>query len=342
MSIRKDIASVFEFPQKQELKLKLKDMLEDEVDEKYYLSDKQIERIQATTYVSGNEKNRIQVGDITNTLCVRDYKDPKCVKVADFRYDEGLRVRKEPICPTIMRKVGEASPSGQPLLIKNNTKMGYLEAEEGDGIDIENIDSKTRRGRVQKETIQTINTSDNKAVVVKDTRNLKEKLCDELIENNIVNDGDVINHSYTNSEQRDTLEKYVESTDGIMPTLTTRSDVMGVMVKKINNKRLANTIMENKEQLKENSFIDSYNGTVNNSGITGTITTRVSESNMTHIINNLRIRKLTPKETWRLMGFDDEDFDKAAKVNSNSQLYKQAGNSICVPVLEHIFLQLFK
>lgn len=55
-----------------------------------------------------------------------------------------------------------------------------------------------------------------------------------------------------------------------------------------------------------------------------------------------RIRKLTPKECWRLMGFDDEDFDKAAKVNSNSQLYKQAGNSICVPVLENIFRELFK
>lgn len=50
--------------------------------------------------------------------------------------------------------------------------------------------------------------------------------------------------------------------------------------------------------------------------------------------NNLKIRKLTPKECWRLMGFDDEDFEKAAKVNSNTQLYKQAGNSIVVNVLE--------
>ena len=55
---------------------------------------------------------------------------------------------------------------------------------------------------------------------------------------------------------------------------------------------------------------------------------------------NLRIRKLTPKECWRLMGFDDEDFEKASKVNSNSQLYKQAGNSICVPVLISILNNL--
>lgn len=56
--------------------------------------------------------------------------------------------------------------------------------------------------------------------------------------------------------------------------------------------------------------------------------------------NQYRIRKLTPKECWRLMGFTDEDFHKAEAVNSNTQLYKQAGNSIVVPVLEAIFRQM--
>ena len=55
---------------------------------------------------------------------------------------------------------------------------------------------------------------------------------------------------------------------------------------------------------------------------------------------NFRIRKLTPKECWRLMGFDDEDFYKAEAVNSNAQLYKQAGNSIVVNVLEALFINL--
>lgn len=58
--------------------------------------------------------------------------------------------------------------------------------------------------------------------------------------------------------------------------------------------------------------------------------------------NSLNIRKLTPKECWKLMGFSDEDFEKAQKVNSNTQLYKQAGNSIVVNVLEKIFKNLFK
>ena len=56
--------------------------------------------------------------------------------------------------------------------------------------------------------------------------------------------------------------------------------------------------------------------------------------------DNMRIRKLTPKECFRLMGFDDEDFEKAEKVNSNAQLYKQARNSIVVDVLEEIFCMM--
>lgn len=53
-----------------------------------------------------------------------------------------------------------------------------------------------------------------------------------------------------------------------------------------------------------------------------------------------RIRKLTPRECWRLMGFSDEDFNKAAGVNSNTHLYAQAGNAIVVNVLEEIFKQM--
>lgn len=59
------------------------------------------------------------------------------------------------------------------------------------------------------------------------------------------------------------------------------------------------------------------------------------------IESSVRVRKLTPKECWRLMGFDDESFHRAEKVVSNSQLYKQAGNSIVVDVLMAIFKNLF-
>lgn len=72
--------------------------------------------------------------------------------------------------------------------------------------------------------------------------------------------------------------------------------------------------------------------------ISPTIT--ATETGIHKIETPYRIRKLTPKECWRLMGFTDEDFHKAEKVNSNTQLYKQAGNSIVVNVLEEIFKQM--
>ena len=66
---------------------------------------------------------------------------------------------------------------------------------------------------------------------------------------------------------------------------------------------------------------------------------RVIENNST---SGYRIRKLTPKECWRLMGFSDEQFERAKKVGiSNSQLYKQAGNSIVTDVLYYIFRDLY-
>ena len=64
------------------------------------------------------------------------------------------------------------------------------------------------------------------------------------------------------------------------------------------------------------------------------------ESGVHRIESVYRIRKLTPKECWRLMDFSDDDFHKAEQVNSNTQLYKQAGNSIVKNVLVAIFGQM--
>lgn len=60
------------------------------------------------------------------------------------------------------------------------------------------------------------------------------------------------------------------------------------------------------------------------------------------LTEDMRIRKLTPRECWRLMGFSDEDFDRAKAAGiSDTQLYKQAGNSIVVDVLMAIFRSLY-
>lgn len=221
VSIRSDIDTGFVFPEKQPLKLKLKDMLEDNVDEKYYLSNEMVDKIRYSKFAQ--EKSRIQEKDYSDISLARDYKDPKCVEVSrkygifdteKSTHQAGSVYDENGLSPTLDTMQGGYR---QPCIeIKNNTKKGYLESYDGDGVNISSR-MKYQRGNVQKESIQTITTSGG-----------------------------------------------------------------------------------------------------NDRGV---------------VLNNLKIRKLTPKECWRLMGFDDEDFEKASKVNSNTQLYKQAGNSICVQVL---------
>ena len=109
---------------------------------------------------------------------------------------------------------------------------------------------------------------------------------------------------------------------------------------------------------KPGDVINAYNKSVDKSGCSPTITTR-PEGFKTSILPVVReeinmeeekteettkpkyaIRKLTPKECYRLMNFSDDDFSKADNVISNSQLYKTAGNSIVRSVLCAIFSQL--
>lgn len=78
LSIRKDIDKGFIFPEEVELTKTLKDILEKDVDPKFYLTETQINRIKTTTYMSG--RRRIQYKDWCDTVCARDWKDPKCVE----------------------------------------------------------------------------------------------------------------------------------------------------------------------------------------------------------------------------------------------------------------------
>jgi DNA (cytosine-5)-methyltransferase 1 len=98
--------------------------------------------------------------------------------------------------------------------------------------------------------------------------------------------------------------------------------------------------------LLENNDFEKNRRVYNTEGISPSLTTMSVGGTKPKIMEEkvfdgkIRIRKITPNECWRLMGFSDEDFNKAQKKNSNNQLYKQAGNSICVPVLESIFRQM--
>ena len=230
VSIRKDIDNGFEFPKAVPLQLRLKDMLDDEVDEKYYLSKEQIDRINNSNFMQ--EKKRLQEKDYVDTLLARDYKDPKCVAV-------------------------------EPKRIGGLFDTGTSKHQAGSIWDKECISP----------TIDTMQGGYRQPLVT--------------IDDNVSNDEIKINVIGNYSPSGHDASRIVDE-NGLAPTV------------------------------KEN------HGTV------------------TATIQNYRIRKLTPKECWKLMGFDDEDFEKAEKVNSNTQLYKQAGNSIVVDVLENIFIELFK
>ena len=69
--------------------------------------------------------------------------------------------------------------------------------------------------------------------------------------------------------------------------------------------------------------------------------TSVQKDNLLLENPQYRIRKLTPRECGRLMGVSDEDIDKMAAVNSNTQLYKQFGNSIVIDVMCEMFRNLY-
>lgn len=114
ISIRKDVDTKgYIFPETIPLTTRLKDVLERDVDEKYYLPDDRIEKILNSTFMQ--EKKRIQTADVCDTLLARDYKDPKCVPVEDLepvrlgglydtedgRHQAGAIWDKDAISPTL-------------------------------------------------------------------------------------------------------------------------------------------------------------------------------------------------------------------------------------------------
>lgn len=134
------------------------------------------------------------------------------------------------------------------------------------------------------------------------------------------------------------LEHMLED-DSIVGTLTTRSGAeCGGMKIYVNNKK-GYDIAHNGDAI-DFSYPSSKTrrGRVGH-GVCQTLPTQCTQG----VMDNYIVRKLTPRECFRLMGFDDKDFDACVAANiSNAQLYKIAGNSIVVNVLEHLLTNLLK
>lgn len=103
-----------------------------------------------------------------------------------------------------------------------------------------------------------------------------------------------------------------------------------------------NLLLENNiQKVGQISSNGSQCGTViSDNGISANLVAGTHGYANSHIATQYRIRKLTPRECGRLMGVSDEDIDKMAAINSNTQLYKQFGNSIVVDVMCAMFKSL--
>lgn len=270
VSIRKDIdKGIFSFPKGFDNGLRLKDFLEDEVEEKFYISQEKVNKIINSSFVQERTMIQNEEGNC-QTLLARDYKDPKCVAIPCITPD---RVEKK-------QNGRRFKEDGEPMFtLTSQDRHGILQI--GNIIDTGNWGN-PQRGRIY--SIDGISPALNTV----GGGGLEPKIL-----------------RYERTEYGKKIRKQYET---------------GEIKEKIGNMR----------ELRPRE-----------DGISNTLTT-VKKDNLL-LEPQYRIRKLTPKECWRLMGFKDEDFDKAQNAGvSNSQLYKQAGNSIVTNCLFYIFKNLLQ
>ena len=306
VSIRKDIDNgSFEFPKPFELELRLKDMLEDQVDEKYYLKD-------IKDFYIKNSFDMEQKGN-------------------GFRFDPHVKQNAN-ISKTITTRAG---------------------ARMDDNFILDNIDTDKERFKFDStnEELKSVRLggvfdtekSKHQAGSVWDKEGLSPTL--DTMQGGwrqpcIIDDNDI---KLTGAYGRNFGSKgKLQDKDSVCDTLLSAMGSGGGNVPIVKEQEsTAQIIME--EPLEREGWHRNAKEVLNTNGICRTLSTQ-SNNIATKIKEqkSLRIRKLTPRECFRLMGFDDSDFDKVEGNLSNTQLYKQAGNSIVVNVLEEIYKELFK
>ena len=206
IGIRDDKDNNFRFPLEEALTKRLKDVLEPDVDEKYFLSQKIIDGFLSHNKRHIEEKNQdgfnwkpkdeTQIANCLRAnaaLCPTD----NTLKIGTWRTHEdgkGFREVSDGNCPTIPARAREDG-SGQPVIqIKSATSKGHEEATEGDSVNLSAPNSKTRRGRVGKGVAQTLDTGCQQAVILGYTRDSKGN----VVKRNIKNEANTI-HSSTGS-----------------------------------------------------------------------------------------------------------------------------------------------
>ena len=310
----------FKFPEPFDNGIRLKDLLEDMVDEKYYVSDdkvlKMIQSMDAITKETilrddicpiDKSYNGSQCKDTANCITSREDRGISNHKAEGTAGGGGAKTGLYQI-PIDAAKQGEeycgeihyahtllardykgfSNQKNNAVLVKQATKKGYIECDIGGVADLSFPESKTRRGRVQDDghTSPTITATETGVCRIESTEN--------------------ISHAAWKQQM---YARFIEDADGY---------VSGVHTNQSKSFGYKPPLKEVSRTLKANAY---------DAGV----------------VQGIRVRKLTPKECFRLMGFSDEAFDKAQSAGiSNSQLYKQAGNSIVTDVLYYIYVELYK
>lgn len=313
----------FKYPEPFDNGIRLKDILESEVDEKFYISENKVQKFIQTLCINKSDEESNTPKFIGN------------VNRPDFGtgYAGGVWDSNN-ISPTLTTMQGGGR---QPHIITSlvSNKGEKFERE----IDVANtLLARDYKGFGNQAMNAIIENFNNKVAIRQATKK-------GYIECEI---GGVADLSYPNSKTR---RGRVQDGGNICPTLTaTETDICRIeSVNEFDNRpkeRFFRQALDtfNDSDAEYGNTIDAFNKRVNKSGYSPTLTTRPEgfKTAILPVTNDIRIRKLTPKECFRLMGFSDENFEAAENVVSNSQLYKQAGNSIVVDVLYYILVELYK
>lgn len=399
----------FHFPKPFTLEKRLKDVLEKDVDESFYLSEKVV-----NTFLARNEKNKAKgngfkfeptTGDViartigtnpngrdcdnfvyavgntnpsghgmngnvfdSNGLCptlttnkgegprilesvptgfsskekkygnkrVQSLVDSGKISGHEVQFLDAYNQTVSDICGTIKTTVDSSclsfisEPINQSLIIRQATKKGYIEIPPGGVFDASYPESLTRRGRVQDNgNVSPTLTAGGEPPCLYEgmepkcvayTRDCKGKVISRRLT-------DIANTVHGSTGSGGSTDCFVAEPQVLTPKRTE----YGKVLRKDYD---AGRIQESRHNMTELE--------PRTDGICNTITTVQKDNLLMEDFVNYRIRKLTPRECFRLMGVSEEDIYKIQSSGiSNTQQYKMAGNSIVVDVLYHIFRKMF-
>ena len=394
ISIRNDINKEFKFPEPFDNGIRLKDLLEKEVDEKYYINtekaNKLIEEFKANN--KNNEQKILVCGKLNSSqdgiVCNPNGISPthvaghgNCPKVVcpcitpdrlnKRQNGRRFKTNDEPMF-TLTAQDRHGILEGDVKILRNvRTEYGKQIRKDYENGNIEEKRSNMTMLEPRKDDITNTITTVTKDNLLLETNTLN--FIGGIGEKDIVGDNKSLSRNYPQGNRvydsnniacsqtangggiggktglylvgnldikGNEQIRRVYNEEGLSPTLNTMQGgnrQPKVMYKVRQATKQGYAIAEEGDSINlEQPNSTTRRGRVGNK-IANTLTCSCNQA----VVNEYRIRKLTPLECYRLMGFDDEDFYKASALNSNSQLYKQAGNSICVNVLEEIFKNLF-